>query len=177
MQFLSKYKQGGERSDKTGSLGGYVYFSKQDEQDVVLRLEKAFVKVSENPKNIGAEKGIFVFSVVSIETSQDGLDVGDEVSMMVNLSPKNDLAIEPALKEFVSILSACTGTSEKDYFKSLNSVKQGEVSLVESHLEDDAIAFQGNLIHVTTPNKPNKAGWYDLHMESVKPAAKAKKAS
>lgn len=190
MNFLNNYKSGGDRADKTGKMGGYVYLSKRHEQDLVLELRKAFIKVSENPKHPGKEKGIFVFRVNEINSSGQtaenlgddekttAIEVGDEVSIMIDLQPSNDMAVEPAVNEFLTILAACTRVSVRDYWKSLNNVGADGQSLPEAHLEDDASAFEGNLVHVTTPEKPNK-GWYNLEFAPVGSAKgkKAKKAS
>lgn len=168
MNFLNQYKKGGDRSDKTSGLGGYIYLSKRDEQDLVLKVNKAFIKISENPKDKGAEKAIFEFELAEInETGQEDIEVGDILSYMINLSPSNKLAIEPAFKEFVGVLAACTGTREHDYFKSVAKAEEGDVSLIEEHLEDDCAVAQGNLVHVTTPNDPNDKGYYDLNWEPV----------
>jgi hypothetical protein len=185
MNFLNDYKGGGDRSDKTGSMGGYTYLSKKDEQDLVLELKRVFIKISENPQHPGKEKALFVFRVDTINsTTQEDLEVGDEVSFMIDLQPANDMAVEPARSEFVSILASVTQTSAKDYWKSLNNCQQGDVSLVEEHLEDDCAIAQGNLVHVTTPDKPNGKGWYSLEWVEVgsakgksKPKTRARKAS
>jgi hypothetical protein len=176
MNFLNDYKKGGSRSEKTGSMGGYTYLSKKHEQDLVLEVQKAFIKMSQNPKHPGKEKGIFVFKIVEINASgQEELDVGDIVSIMIDLQPSNDFAIEPARAEFINILAACTQTTSREYWKSLDSCEQGDVSLPAEHLEDDCAMAQGNLVHVRTPHRPNKAGWYGVKYAPVRSAAKAEK--
>ncbi len=174
MNFLNDYKKGGDKADETGNLGGYIYLSKKHEQDLVLKLRRAFVKVSENPKDAGAEKAIFEFEIGEInETDQEDIEVGDVVSYMINMTPANKLAVEPALKECVAIMSAITGVREHDYFKSLQSTTKSKQSLLEKHFEDDCAVAQGSVVRVTTPDDPNSKGWYNLEWETIETTAKA----
>lgn len=175
MEFVKKYKKGGDKNEDAGQMGGYIYLSKRHTQDTTLRLQKAFVKVSDRPSTQGQEKLLFVFEVVELGAAcgQGDLQVGDIVSYMLNPSQADALRAEFELKEAIDCLSALTGTRTHDYFKSLQNSTAKQRSLLEKHFEDDCAIAQGQVVHVTTPQDPNK-GWYTLVWENVTVKSKVK---
>lgn len=163
MDFLQQFdpEKGDEKQVESVERSNIVYLSKKQPCDMVLRLEKAFIKISENPKDEGEEKFIAVFTIVDKTVGQNDAKmegetdavVGDKVSYFVNLSTqRSKMAQKFAFEELVEFMSAMTGTEQRSYLK--------EPEQIRDHLEDDAGEYQGNYFNLVT--KPPKKGWHNF---------------
>lgn len=177
MDFLEQFdpEKGDEEQVEAIERNNIIYLSKKQPCDMVVRLEKAFIKISEHPDDEGEEKFIAVLKLVDKEVCQNdaqmegetNAEVGDKISYYVNLSTnQKKTAQKYSFQDLVEFMSALTGTKERDYL--------GSPSLIREQLEDDAGEYQGRYLNVVT--KKPKNGWHNFEwhlLEDFEEAAAA----